>query len=162
VGVERDNLVETPGQCGPSTNADGTQTEPAPSMTWKQRAQRLQKEAHVFYFACKHPRTPWYAGLAAACTAGYPLSPIQLIPSFIPGIGFLDEFLVLFLGAKLLQRIIPPDVLAECRQSAEAAEKQRNGKITSTTSTVAALAIAAVWLLLGVAAGALIATYLSR
>jgi len=131
-------------------------------MTWKQRAQRLQKEAHVFYFACKHPRTPWYAGLAAACTAGYRLSPIQLIPSFIPGIGFLDEFLVLFLGAKLLQRIIPPDVLAECRQSAEAAEKQRNGKITSTTSTVAALAIAAVWLLLGVAAGALIATYLSR
>ena len=162
MGDKRDNLVETPGQSGLSTDSDGTRTGPASSMTWKQRAQRLQKEAHVFYFAFRHPRTPWYARLMAACIAGYPLSPIQLIPSFIPIVGFLDDFLILFLGARLLKRIIAPDVLAECRLSAEAAEKQRNGKITSTTGTVATLAIATVWLLLGVAAGALIAAYLSH
>lgn len=162
MGIERSNLVETPAEDVPWADSDGTRAEPASSMTWKQRAQRLQKEAHVYYFAFKHPRTPWYARLAAACTAGYPLSPIQLIPSFIPIIGFLDDFLVLFLGAKLLQRIIPQDVLAECRQSAEVAEKQRNGKITSTTGTVATLAIGTVWLLLGVAAGGLLAAYLSH
>jgi uncharacterized membrane protein YkvA (DUF1232 family) len=162
VGVERDNLVETPGEYVPWTGSDGARAEPASSMSWKQRAQQLQKEAHVFYFAFKHPRTPWYAKLAAACTAGYPLSPIQLIPSFIPVIGFLDDFLILFFGAKLLQRIIPADVLAECRQSADVAEKQRNEKITSTTGTVAALAIATVWLLLAVAASGLIAAYISH
>ena len=162
MGVEPDNLAETAGECVPWTDSAETRTEPACAAAWKQRAQRLQKEAHVFYFAFKHPRTPWYARLAAACTAGYPLSPIQLIPSFIPAIGFLDDFLVLFLGTKLLQRIIPADVLAECRQSAEVAEKQRNGKITSTTGTVATLAIATVWLLLGVAARGLLAAYLSH
>ena len=131
-------------------------------MSWRQRTQRLQKEAHVFYFAFKHPRTPWYAKFVAACTAGYPLSPIQLIPSFVPIIGFLDDFLVLFLGAKLLQRIIPADVLAECRQSADAAEKRRNGKITSSGRTIATLAIATVWVLLAVAVSGLIAAYISH
>jgi uncharacterized membrane protein YkvA (DUF1232 family) len=124
--------------------------------------QRLQKEAHVFYFAFKHPRTPWYARLVAACTAGYTVSPIQLIPSYIPVIGFLDDFLVLFLGAKLLQRIIPADVLSESRQFAEAAEARRKEEITSSARTVAAIAIATVWLLLAVAASGLIAAYISR
>ncbi len=86
--------------------------EPAFAGNWRRRAQRLQKEAHVFYFVFKHPRTRWYARLLAVCTAGYLLSPVQLIPSFIPVIGFLDDFAVLFLGAKLLTRITPPDVLA--------------------------------------------------
>ena len=131
-------------------------------MSWRQRAQRLQKEAHVFYFAFKHPRTPWYARLVAACTAGYPLSPIQFIPSFIPVIGFLDDFLVLLLGAKLLQRIIPTDVLAECRQSAEAAETRRKEEITSSARTVAALAIATLWLLVAVVASGLIAACISH
>ena len=65
-------------------------------MIWWRQAQRVQKQAHVFYFVFKHPRNPWYAKMIAACTAGYLLSPVQLIPSFIPGIGFLDDLLVLF------------------------------------------------------------------
>ncbi|MGB2617378.1 MAG: DUF1232 domain-containing protein, partial [Candidatus Acidiferrales bacterium] len=75
-------------------------------MNWKVQAQRVQREAYVYYFAFKHPRVPWYAKLVAACSAAYLFSPIQLIPSYIPVIGFLDDFLVLFLAARLLQRII--------------------------------------------------------
>jgi len=88
-------------------------SEPAFAVRWKRRAQQLQKEAHVFYFVFKHPRTRWYARLVAACAAGYVFSPIQLIPNFIPVIGCLDDVLVLVVGAKLLQKITPVDVLAE-------------------------------------------------
>src|SRR4030088_167503 len=83
--------------------------------SWKQQAQRLQKEVHVFWFAFKHPRVRWYAKLVAACSAGYLFSPIQLIPNYIPVIGFLDDFLVLFVGAQVLQIVIPPDVMTEWR-----------------------------------------------
>jgi uncharacterized membrane protein YkvA (DUF1232 family) len=129
-------------------------------MSWKQQAQRLQKEAHVFYFVFKHPRTRWYARFLAVCTFGYLLSPVQLIPSFIPFIGFLDDFAVLFLGAKLLNKITPPDVLAECQQLANAAEIRRKEEIRSTAAVVASIVIAAVWLIAAMAASALMAKYL--
>jgi uncharacterized membrane protein YkvA (DUF1232 family) len=103
---------------------------------------------------------PWYARLVAACTAGYLLSPIQLIPSFIPVIGFLDDLLVLFLGAKLLQRITPPDVLRECRQHAEDAKERRKDENRSAAAMVAAIVVAMVWLLLAVAANGLMAAYI--
>jgi uncharacterized membrane protein YkvA (DUF1232 family) len=129
--------------------------------SWKQQAQRLQKEVHVFYFAFKHPRVRWYAKLVAACSAGYLFSPIQLIPNCIPGIGFLDDFLVLFVGAKVLQRIIPLEVLTECRELADAAEMRRNEEIRSTPALVALVVIAEVWLLAAVGAGILMARYIS-
>jgi len=160
--AEGDNFASIPGQCLLGGNSEGERAEPASSMSWRQRAQRLQKEAHVFHYAFKHPRTPWYAKLVAVCTAGYLISPIQLIPSFIPIIGFLDDFLILFLGAKLLQRIIPADVLAECRQSAEAAEMRRREEIPSSARTAAAMVIVMAWLLLAVAASGLIAAYISH
>jgi len=131
-------------------------------MSWRQKAQQVQTQAHVFYLAFKHPRTPWYARLVAACTAGYLFSPIQLIPSFIPVIGFLDDFLVLFLGVKLIQRIVPPDVLFECRQHADDAEVRRKGEIWSSAAMVAAVMIVTVWLLTAVAANGLIAAYIRR
>jgi uncharacterized membrane protein YkvA (DUF1232 family) len=98
----------------------------------------------------------------ALCTAGYLFSPIQLIPSFIPVIGFLDDFLVLFLGVKLIQRIVPPDVLAECRQHADDAEVRRKDQIRSSAAMVAAVVIATMWLLTAVAANGLIAAYIRR
>jgi uncharacterized membrane protein YkvA (DUF1232 family) len=91
-------------------------------MTWKQRARQLRSELHVFYYVSKHPRAPWYARAVAACSIGYFFSPIQLIPNFIPVIGFIDDLVVLFLGAKLIQRITPPNLLAECREGAEFAD----------------------------------------
>jgi uncharacterized membrane protein YkvA (DUF1232 family) len=129
-------------------------------MNWKQRAQRLQKEVHVFYFAFKHPRVRWYARLVAACSAGYLFSPIQLIPNSIPVIGFSDDFLVLFVAAKVLQRIIPPEVLTECRELADAAEIRRKEEIRSTPALVAFVVIAGVWLFAAVGAGILMARYI--
>jgi len=129
---------------------------------WRRQAERLQKEAQVFYFAFKHPRMPWYAKLVVACTAAYLLSPIQLIPSFIPVIGFLDDLLVVVVGVKLLQRIIPPDVLTECRELAAAAELRRNVEIRSSLSIVGLVAIASLWLLAVVTATVLIAAHIRR
>jgi uncharacterized membrane protein YkvA (DUF1232 family) len=131
-------------------------------LSWKRQAQRVHREAQVFYFAFKHPRVPWYAKLVAACSAGYLFSPIQLIPSFIPVIGFLDDFLVLFLGAKLIQRIIPPEVLTECREMAKAAEMRRKDEIRSPAAVVAVVVIAAFWIFAAVSASLVMARYISH
>ncbi len=137
------------------------QGEPAPKMSWKEQAQRVQREAHVYYFAFKHPRVPWYAKAVAACSACYLFSPVQLIPSYIPVIGFLDDFLVLFVAAKLLQRIIPPDVLAECRDLADAAEMRRKEEIRSTGAVIGFVAIVAIWLLVAAGLSVLMVRHIS-
>jgi uncharacterized membrane protein YkvA (DUF1232 family) len=116
-------------------------------MGWNQHIRNIRKEAYVFYLVFKHPRTRWYAKFVAACSAGYLFSPIQLIPSFIPVIGFMDDVLVLFLGAKLLYRITPADVLAECRARAEDVATQRKEEIGKRSSIVASVVITTLWLL---------------
>ena len=131
-------------------------------MRWKKEAEQLRQEALVFYFAFKHPRMPWYAKLVAACTAGYLLSPVQLIPSYIPVIGFLDDFLVLFLGVKLLRKMIPLDVLAECRQRAAAVQARRKDEIKSAAARVSTVTILCLWLLATLGASAFIAKYVFR
>lgn len=131
-------------------------------MRWKRQAQRLQKEAHVFYFVFKHPRTRWYARLVAACAAGYVFSPIQLIPNFIPVIGTLDDVVVLVVGIKLLQRLTPADVLAECRELADAAEMRRKEEMSWVRSVAAPIAIITVWFLAAIVASALMAAYVYR
>ena len=133
---------------------------PTFAVNWRRRAERLQKEAHVFYFVFKHPRTRWYARLVAACTAAYVFSPIQLIPNFISVIGTLDDVLVLFVGVKLLKRITPADVLTECRELADAAETRRKEEVRWAASVAAPVVIAAVWLLAAVTASALMAAYI--
>jgi len=105
---------------------------------------------------------PWYARLVAACTAGYLFSPIQLIPSFIPAIGFLDDLLVLFLGVKLLQKITPPDVLTECHHLAEAADVQNKDETRSSATIAAAIVVGTVWLIAALAGGGLLAAYISK
>jgi uncharacterized membrane protein YkvA (DUF1232 family) len=135
--------------------------EPAPKMSWKEQAQRVQREAQVYYFAFKHPRVPWYAKAVAACSACYLFSPVQLIPSYIPVIGFLDDFLVLFVAAKLLQRIIPPDVFAECRDLADAAEMRRKEEIRSTGAVIGFVAIVAIWLLVAAGLSVLMVRHIS-
>jgi uncharacterized membrane protein YkvA (DUF1232 family) len=130
--------------------------------SWAQKAQKLQKEAHVFYFAFKHPRTPWYAKVIAACAAFYLLSPIQIIPSFIPVIGFMDDLVVLVVGFKLIQRTISPDVLKECRERAETAEAKRRANDSSVTDIVISVTVAILWLISGIVGSLLIASYLRR
>jgi uncharacterized membrane protein YkvA (DUF1232 family) len=131
-------------------------------LRWRQQVHRLNKEVQVFYFAFKHPRVPWYARLVAACIAGYLFSPIQLIPSFIPVIGIVDDLLVLFLGAKLLRKIIPPDVFSECRTLADAARMRREEQLRSPATVIAFVVVASVWLLAAIRASVLMATYVFR
>jgi len=132
------------------------------TISWKEQAQRLQKEAFVLYFVFKNPRTPWYVRGVALCSAAYPFSPVQLIPSFIPVIGFLDDFLIVFAGAKLVRRFTPPELLRECREQAAAAEARRSEEIQPGLARFAIVLSAATWLLAAVAASALLTAYLYR
>jgi uncharacterized membrane protein YkvA (DUF1232 family) len=131
-------------------------------VTWTQRVQRLQKEAHVFYLVFKHPRTRWYSRLVAACAAGYVVSPIQLIPNFIPVIGSLDDVLVLYVGMKLLRKITPSEVLTECRDLADAAESRRKEDASWAASVFVPIAVVTVWIVAAVTASALMAAYVYR
>lgn len=138
--------------------APTTETSETPAGSWKRRVQRLQKEAHVFYLVFIHRRTPWYAKLVAACTAGYILSPIQLIPNFVPVIGSLDDALILWIGVKLLRKTTPIDVLTECRAIADATESRR--KEETGWAIVVAPVVATVWIIAAVTASVLLAVYI--
>ena len=79
----------------------------------------LKKETFTLYLACRHPRVPWYAKALALLVVGYALSPIDLIPDFVPVLGYLDDLVLVPLGIMLVIRMIPEEVLAECRRQAE-------------------------------------------
>jgi uncharacterized membrane protein YkvA (DUF1232 family) len=110
---------------------------------WKQRLRQLKAEVYAIYLAYQDPRTPWYARLWAACVVGYAFSPIDLIPDPIPVLGYLDDLVLLPLGAALAIKLIPPNILAECRQQAQV--KMSENKPVNWT---AAAVIIAIWLLL--------------
>ena len=110
---------------------------------WKLRARQVKVETYAIYLACRDPRTPWCARLLAVCVAGYAFSPIDLIPDFIPVLGYLDDLILVPLGIAFVRKLIPAAVLAECRQKALTAMGQGE-----PTNWVAASVIIAVWLLL--------------
>ena len=85
----------------------------------KQRARRLRAETFALYLAARHPDTPWYAKLLVAAIVAYALSPIDLIPDFIPIVGYLDDLVLIPIGIALAIRLVPPAVLAECRARAD-------------------------------------------
>ena len=109
----------------------------------KQRAHRLKADIYALYLAARHPGTPWYAKLLVAGIVAYALSPIDLIPDFIPVLGYLDEVILLPMGIALAIRMIPAPVLAECRQRAD--EAMSKGQ---PVSYLAAVVIVAVWIVL--------------
>ena len=82
-------------------------------------AQRLVAEIVALWFCTRHPRTPFIAKALAAAVVAYAFSPIDLIPDFIPVLGYLDDVLLLPIGIWLVLRLVPRDVLAECRKQAE-------------------------------------------
>jgi uncharacterized membrane protein YkvA (DUF1232 family) len=106
---------------------------------WRQRARRLKREVYALYYAYKHPRVPWYAKLVAVCVVAYAFSPIDLIPDLVPILGYLDDLVLVPLGIALVLRLIPDDVLAECRRQAE----QRQGR---PVNWIAAGVIVAIWI----------------
>ena len=84
------------------------------SAKWKRDFKFLMRETRVITLLLRHPDVPWHAKVIAGFTLGYLLSPIQVIPTFIPVIGQLDDLAVLLLGRKLVRAFTPEAVLAEC------------------------------------------------
>ena len=82
---------------------------------FKQRAKKLKTEVYALSLAYRHPQTPWYAKAFAGLVIAYSLSPIDLIPDFIPALGYLDDLILVPLGITLAIRMIPEGVMAECR-----------------------------------------------
>ena len=85
----------------------------------KDWARAIKRDVHALWLAARDPRVPWYAKAVAICVAAYALSPIDLIPDFIPVLGYLDEVVILPLGIVLAVRLVPPDLMAEFRQEAD-------------------------------------------
>ena len=101
-------------------------------------AHALKRESLALYYAARDPRTPWYAKVVAGAVVAYALSPIDLIPDFIPVLGYLDDLLLLPLGIWLALGLVPAPVLADARRRAEATlERPR--------SRTAAMVIVAIW-----------------
>ncbi len=78
----------------------------------------LKRDVHAIYLAARDPRVPWYVKMLAGVVAAYVLSPIDLIPDFIPVLGYLDDLIMVPLGIALVVRLIPADIMAEHRASA--------------------------------------------
>ncbi len=85
---------------------------------WKKKAHQLKTELYALYLAYRDPRVPWYARWFVAGLVAYAFSPIDLIPDPIPVLGYLDDLILIPLGIALARRMIPPEVMAECREKA--------------------------------------------
>jgi uncharacterized membrane protein YkvA (DUF1232 family) len=85
----------------------------------KSWARNLKKYVFVLYFAYKDPSVPWYAKVFTACVVAYAFSPIDLIPDFIPVLGYLDDIIIVPLGIKLALKMIPNTVVKDCEEKAE-------------------------------------------
>src|SRR5215217_9221785 len=110
--------------------------------SWKQHARQLSAQTYALYLAYRHPRTPWYAKVFAALVVGYVFSPIDPIPDFIPGVGLLDEMVVVPIGVWIAAKMIPQEIMEECQEKArEVVEPEK------PVSRVAAVAVVTIWLL---------------
>lgn len=104
----------------------------------KNWARVIKRDVHALHLASRDPRVPWYAKALAIAVAAYALSPIDLIPDFIPVLGYLDDVILVPLGILLVIRLIPPEIMAEHRSLAAAAKDR-------PVSCAAAAVIAVVW-----------------
>ena len=110
--------------------------------TFRARVRRLRDDTHAIFLAARHPATPWYAKLFAAAVVAYAISPIDLIPDFIPVLGYLDDLVLVPLGIAIATWMIPSHVLAECRERA-------GREILRSTSAgrIAAIVVVGIWLI---------------
>ena len=113
-------------------------------------ARRLKVEVYALYLAYKDQRVPWYARVFAVVVVGYAFSPIDLIPDVVPVLGYLDDLILIPLGVALAIKMIPPAVLAECREKARDAKDRPVNKL-------AAVVIVIVWIALAVLAVRIVA-----
>jgi uncharacterized membrane protein YkvA (DUF1232 family) len=117
--------------------------------SWRQslklRIAELRSETLALYLAARHPGTPWHAKLLVAAIVAYALSPIDLIPDFVPVLGYVDDLLLIPIGIAVAIKLIPAPVLVECRARAHNAFAEG-----APQSRRAAAVIVAIWLLVTV------------
>jgi uncharacterized membrane protein YkvA (DUF1232 family) len=109
-------------------------------------ARGLRRDAHAVYLAAHDPRVPWYAKALAIAVAAYALSPVDLIPDFIPVLGYIDDLIIVPLGIALVVSLIPAEVMAEYRAKADEARQRPR-------SRGAAIIIIAIWMVGAAALG---------
>ena len=117
------------------------------SDTLRMWAKRIKRDGVTLWFAGKHPKTPWYAKALGLFVVAYALSPIDLIPDFIPVLGYVDDVLMLPSLIWLTLQLLPPDVLTECRGLADFWMQRQGAK----PSMAGAALVVALWLLVGAA-----------
>ncbi|WP_059411733.1 DUF1275 domain-containing transporter [Cupriavidus basilensis] len=118
-------------------------------------AREVLRDVHALWLAARDPRTPWYAKVVALLVAGYALSPLDLIPDFIPVLGYLDDVVLVPLGVLLAVRMVPPELMREYRAAAVAAAQRPRSRI-------AAVVIVMLWICVTVLTGALLARHFGR
>jgi uncharacterized membrane protein YkvA (DUF1232 family) len=106
--------------------------------TWRERVRSLKRDVVALSLAVRDPRVPWYAKAVGICVVAYALSPIDLIPDFIPVLGLLDDLVLVSLGLLLVIYLIPADIIAEHRATAAAIAER-------PVSWVGATAVIAIW-----------------
>ena len=122
--------------------------------TWtstRDRVRHAKRDAHAVYLSARDPRLPWYAKVLALCVAGYALSPIDLIPDFIPVLGYLDDVVIVPLGIIAVMRLIPKDIMTEHRRTATFALERSASRTAAAVIVVmwGASIVLSAWLLLG-------------
>lgn len=112
------------------------------------RLRALKREVATVWFCTRHPRTPLVAKIVAGLIVAYAFSPIDLIPDFIPVLGYLDELILLPLGVWLVMKLIPDEVMAECRAQAAAwlAEKRPKPRNYLAGAVIVAIWLSLLWL----------------
>jgi uncharacterized membrane protein YkvA (DUF1232 family) len=102
-------------------------------------ARVLKRDTIALYLAARDPRTPWYAKVLAAVVVAYALSPIDLIPDFIPVLGYVDDLILVPAGIALVLRLVPPEVMADCRERART-------RADRPISRIGAAVVVGIWL----------------
>src|SRR5512136_429205 len=110
---------------------------------WKAAARKLRLEVYALYYAYRNPRTPWYAKVWGSLVLAYAFSPIDLIPDFIPVLGYLDDLLVVPLGIAISVKMIPAQVMIDARHQAE--DLLRQGE---PISRLGAIIVIVIWLII--------------
>jgi uncharacterized membrane protein YkvA (DUF1232 family) len=109
---------------------------------WKSGVRRLKAETYALYLAYRDPRVPWYAKAFAAVVVAYAFSPVDLVPDFIPVVGYVDDLVLVPACVALALKMMPAGVLDECREQARALTAEG-----TPVSRVAAAVVVLIWLL---------------
>lgn len=109
----------------------------------KKKSKELKQEVGALYLAYKRKDVPWYAKVFVLIVVGYAMSPIDLIPDFIPILGYLDDLILIPLGITIALKLIPKEIMEECRIEAEKALKSKK-----QNSWIAGAVIVSIWIIL--------------